>query len=207
MLKYILMSRLLLLFYPVMLFVLFTGCAEKPAPEPVPKPMTEDYLLAHMHTGYDAANAVVTLSTPSIDSTPLFLKKSAEMRTTLSTKITLNDSEKVSTFKPPKYLLLFSMRANAWGGFTRAIDTFGEHHTVTPYTSYIRKGAFYDNFYIEVSRSWIEAASTDDAELLMLGSKGEVSVTIPAVYPRALLHFFDSGAYLEAVRGGKKHSK
>lgn len=205
MLEYILMIRIL--FSSLILFVLFTGCAKKPAPEPVPAQMTEAYLLKHMRTDYHAANATVDISTLGIDSTPLFMKKPAKIRTTLSAQITLGDAKEVSTFKPPKYLLLFSMRAAAWGGFTQAIDTLGKHHAVMPYTSYIRKGAFYDNFYIEVSRSWMETASTDDTELLILGPKGEVSVTIPAVYPRALLHFFDSGAYLDAVRGSEQRPK
>ena len=190
------MKRTILFLLPILLIVLVTGCAKKPAPEPVPYPMTEDYLLEHMQVTFKEDKQAVTVVPPSLLSHPRFLDGNATLSTTFDAEITLDSDQEISRIIPPKYLLLFSMRAGAWGGFTSAIDTAGEHHDVTPYTSYIRKGIYYDNFYIVLSRPWLEKAENTETELLILGSKGEISVTIPTVYPRALLHYIDAGSFL-----------
>jgi hypothetical protein len=191
------MKRLFLLLLPIMITVWITGCAKKPAPsEPVPVPMTEAYLLKHMQVTFEDDNLSLSIVPRTIHSQPRFMDGNATLSTTFDAEITLDGHGEISQIKPPKYLLLFSMRADAWGGFTSAIDTAGKHHVVVPYTSYIRKGVYYDNFYITLSRPWLETAKNAETELLFLGSKSEMSVTIPAVYPRALLNYIDAGSFL-----------
>ena len=55
------MTRPALLFFPLVIMLLFAGCAKKPAPEPVPFPMTEAYLLQHMRVKHDPERAAVRL--------------------------------------------------------------------------------------------------------------------------------------------------
>jgi hypothetical protein len=191
------MKRAYLSLLPIIIIALVTGCAKKPVPsEPVPDPMTEAYLLKHMRVTFKEDNLAVSIVPPSLLSQPRFLDGNATLSTTFDAKILLDSHREISQIKPPKYLLLFSMRAGAWGGFASAIDTAGKRHDVVPYTSYIRNGVYYENFYITLSRPWLERAKNTETELLFLGSKSEMSVTIPAVYPRALLHYIDAGSFL-----------
>ena len=87
-----------------------------------------------------------------------------------------------------RFLLYVSTKADKWGGFTSAADTFGKHYDVHPYTSYIRHGVYYENVYLYLDRAWLEKASRDDAMLLLLSYRSEMSITLPPVYPKALLH-------------------
>ena len=194
------MTRPALLFFPLVIMLLFAGCAKKPAPEPVPFPMTEAYLLQHMRVKHDPERAAVSVTPPGILSPSRLADRNATLMSTFSATIVLDDRRQASRVVAPEYLLLFSVRAAAWGGFTSALDTLGERHNVVPYTSYIRNGIFYDNFYITLTRSWLETAAGTETGLLILGPKDEISVTIPPVYPRALLHYIDAGTFLPAGR-------
>ncbi|MHC3993797.1 hypothetical protein ACXWTF_03155 [Thiomicrolovo sp. ZZH C-3] len=160
--------------------------------------MTEAYLLEHMEVSYPESN-LVSIVPPSRLSSPRFLGEVAAISTTFTVQLTLDDAGEVTDIIPARYLLLFSLRAKAWGGFKSAVDTAGQQHNVFPYTSHIRNGLYYDNFYISVPRSWLESAAQTETALLFLGPKGELTVSIPPVYPKALLHYIDSGAFRTAV--------
>jgi len=191
------MLRTILLVLPLFLIVLMSGCATKPQPATPPDEITEAYLLQHMRVTHKEKGQVVNVLPQGIVDHPRFLGGSATLQTTFDAEITLNDERsEVSAFKPPVYLLLFTMSADAWGAFRSAVDTFGKRHAVTPYTSFIRSGVYYENFYIILSRKWLEAAALSETSLLLLGAKGELSVTIPAIYPRALLRYIDARTFL-----------
>jgi hypothetical protein len=57
-----------------------------------------------------------------------------------------------------------------------------------------------NTFFISVPREWLETAARDEAELLIMGSKGEVPVRIPSVYPAALLRYVDEKRYRDGNR-------
>ncbi|WP_345973059.1 hypothetical protein [Sulfurimonas diazotrophicus] len=192
------MQRTLIRLLPLLIILLVTGCVKKPVPESVPDPMTEAYLLEHMQVSYPESN-LVSIVPPSRLSSPRFLGERAAISTTFTVQLTLDDAGEVTDIIPTRYLLLFSLRATAWGGFKKAIDTAGKQHDVFPYTSQIRDGLYYDNFYISVPREWLEAAAQTEMTLLFLGPKGELTVSIPPVYPKALLHYIDSGAFHTAA--------
>jgi len=188
------MLRTVLWLLPLLFIVLGTGCAKKPLPETVPEPMTEAYLLEHMKVTRQP-DGLLNIVPPSRLASATFLGEPAKITTTLTAQVTLDATGEVSQFKPPKFLLLFSLNAVAWGGFTTAVDTDGKHHQVLAYTSYIRNGLYYDNFYIVLPRGWLETAAASETSLLFLGRTGELSATVPPVYPKALLHYIDSGAF------------
>lgn len=167
--------------------------------------MTESYLLSHMQVQYDAKQGVVMVKPLSIVSTPRFLDANATLQTSLFAEIPVDSSKSPLEEKPPRYRLFLSMRAVAWGGFTRAIDTLGASHTVQPYTSYIRQGQFFENVSISLTRDWLEAAAGEEAELLIMGPKGEVSVLMPTVYPAALLRYVDESRYRDINRSPQEN--
>ncbi len=192
---------IILILFPL---IWMSGCTKKPQPEPLPDPMTEAYLLAHTQRSVSKDGSVVNISLPGLVTQPRFGEMPALLKTTFDTELTLENTQEVSTLKAPKYLLLLSLQADAWGGFRTAVDTVGKRHDVLPYTSYIRSGVYYDNFYLYLTREWLEHAVLSETSLLFLGAKGELSVTIPAVYPRAMLHAVDAetdrpGDTVEAV--------
>jgi hypothetical protein len=192
------MQRTIIWLLPLLIIMLGTGCAKKPLPETVPDPMTEAYLLEHIEVSYPEEN-LVSIVLPSRISSPRYLGERAGLSTTFNAQLTLDDRDEITDIIPPRYLLLFSLKATEWGGFNTAVDTAGKQHDVFAYTSYIRDGVYYDNYYISVPRSWLETAAQKETTLLFLGPKGELTVTIPPVYPRTLLKYIGSGAFRSAA--------
>ena len=177
------MIRSFFLLFPLLLVALMTGCAKKPVPEAVPVPMTEEYLLRHTDITLNDAGSAVTITQHSLQQQVRFGEGNATVKTTLIAVADLADEN-----TSDRYILFVSMRADRWGEFTSAIDTFGLRHSVTPYTSYIRKGFYYENAFIDLSAGWFEEASREPTTLLLLGPQNEISFPLPPVYPKALLH-------------------
>lgn len=175
------MRRLSLSLFSILLLALLAGCAKKPVPETPPSPMTETWLMAHTKISPTGAEGGATITQPRLAQQVRFGEGNATVYTTLAV-------ETATKKKSDNYLLFFSMRADRWGNFTSAIDTLGLRYTVVPYTSYIRQGVYYENVFITLSGSWFESAGREAGTFLLLGPDSEISIEIPAVYPKALLH-------------------
>jgi len=164
------------------------GCAKKPVPEPVPVPMTEAFLLKHTKIVPQKDGSAITFTQYRLRQHPRFNEQNATVNTFFIAHAAPGDQNTTFNVVTDRFLLYFSMKADRWGGFTSAQDTLGEYHTVHPYTSYIRKGVYYENLYINLDRRWLEAASHQQTTLLFLGRDTELTISIPPVYPTALLH-------------------
>ena len=182
------MTHINWLILPLVFLAMLAGCAKKPVPELPPSPMTEAWLLAHTKISANAAGNTVTITQPALVQQTPYGEGNATVHTTLAVETSAETGNDLERENSDSYLLLFSMRADRWGNFTSAVDTLGQRHSVTPYTSYIRQGLYYENAFIALSKTWLESASGENSTLLLLGPDSEVSIILPPVYPRALLH-------------------
>jgi hypothetical protein len=180
---------LLTLLVTAALLSLLGGCAKKPVPEPVPSPMTEAYLLEHMRAVPDPRLGWVSIAPLSVVQRFRFLETNATLVGTLTARVP--GSLETPTCEKTRFLLFFSLRAAAWGGFRYALDIDGNRFEVEPYTSYIRQGIFYDNFFLEVPPEWVHKASQNDADLLLMDHGHDMGFTLPTPYAAALLHYLE----------------
>jgi len=188
MLKLSTMTRISRLFFSAVFLALLAGCAKKPVPEIPPSPMTEAWLLAHTKIAEDATGRGVTITQPALMQHARFGEGNATVYTTLAVETSVGNPDSPEPAEKDRYLLFFSMHGDRWGNFTSAVDTLGHRHPVTPYTSYIRGGVYFENVFIRLSRSWFESASRESSTLLLLGPDSEISIGLPPVYSKALLH-------------------
>jgi hypothetical protein len=176
------------LFFSAVLLAILAGCAKKPVPEVPPSPMTEAWLLAHTKTTPNVEGPGVTIIQPALLQHSYFAEGNATVSTTLAVETAIKERHRPADGSTDRYLLIFSMRADRWGNFKTAVDTEGVYHAVTPYTSNIRRGVYYENVFIRLSKGWLETASREKSTLLLLGTDSEISISLPPVYPKALLH-------------------
>lgn len=175
----------------VFLLLLVGGCAKKPAPPPPPSPMTVDYLLAHMQVKDHPAFSQTTIEPLPLVQHLRFHDANATLTAALIAQIDTASRNGSHPCTPVNYLLLFTLKATAWGAFDTAIDTLGNRLRITPYSSNIRQGIFYDNFYLTLSRDWLEKAAKENVEILLVNKKHELGFTLPTVYPEALKRYID----------------
>lgn len=164
------------------------GCGKKAVPEPVPDPMTEAYLLKHMRVHYDAQQRHIEIAPPALTRHAPFEEGNMTVQATLSAKVPLSDTNRTRTDQC-RYLLIFSTKAPRWLEYRRTIDTYGNRYALTPFTSQIRQGEYYENVYMELSAEWIEHAARKTSELLLLGQSHETTFKLPIVYPAALRRY------------------
>ena len=184
------MTRKFWLFFSTVILIIMSGCAKKPVPETPPSPMTESWLMQHTKIVPNTAGNSMTITQPSFIQETRFGEGNATVHLTLAVDTHRKDDNRTDKRQEDSYLLLFSMRADRWGNFTSAIDTFGRRHSVKPYTSYIRQGLYYENLFIAIDRAWMESAASEKSTFLLLGPDSEITVVLPPVYPSALMHSF-----------------
>lgn len=201
------MRRVVRPLFSVLLLALLAGCAKKPAPEAPPSPMTETWLMAHTKISADATGERVTIIQPALMQQVRYGDQNATVYTTLTVETAAGDHNGSEQTATERYALVFSMRTGRWGDFTSALDTFGSRHAVTPYTSYIREGVYYENVYVDLSEAWCASASRETSTLLLLGPDSEISIGVPAVYPKALLHSLRRYREQNTTMGGDNAAK
>jgi hypothetical protein len=172
----------------ITLIVLMTGCAKKPHPEQEPSPMTEAFLMKHTTIKYDEAKNIVTFRQYRLRQQSQYTEHNATVNTFLIANIPATLPKHDDVWDGEQFLIFFSVKDTKWGGFNAATDTVNGRRAVYPFTSNIRDGAYYENDYIYVNRSWLEQASKKMTTILLLGSDSDISINIPPVYPKALLH-------------------
>jgi len=162
--------------------LLAAGCAPKPRVEPPPEPMTKAYLIDHT-VQIDAPEGRV-LRLPTYHYTAPFAEGNATLSVTLSATLHAD--------RPVEGTLFFTLEAPCWGAFDAAVDTAGGRRDVTPYTSGIRQGRFFERFYVTVDRDWLGAMRAADNSVLLIGKTNEFLFPLPAVYPDALITLIDA---------------
>lgn len=165
---------------------LLAGCGKKPVPEPVPSPMTVDYLLAHMVRSPVPGTGEITVQPLPIVNHLVFHDANATLQCLVQAEFP-TDAE--SAASAATYQLLFALTASRWGAFDTAIDTLGNRFEVKPYYSGIRSGVYFEYFYVLVSKNWLDAAAENDLELLLLSDAHEIGMLLPRVYPLALKRY------------------
>lgn len=167
---------------PLFLGLVITGCAPKKSIPLPPDPMTEAYLLDHV-TRTESRDAVL-FRLPPLTQHPVFGDGNSTLHATLSIAYTPMGEVKGTLF--------CTLYASRWGGFKTAVDTLGERHDVISYTSGIREGRFFENFYFTFTRGWLHLAAKNDLALLFISPSDELPLTLPSVYLRALNTLVDT---------------
>lgn len=169
-------------FTTLLLLLLLAGCAPKPPLPMPPDPMTESYLIEHATRIDEAGSRVLRLE--PIVAHPRFGDGNATLNATLSA--TLRPGA------PAEGTLFFGLYASRWGEFATAVDTLGERHRVSAYTSGIRDGRFFEHFYITLPFQWLQNAAESDLALLLIDADDELLFTLPSVYAKALITLIDA---------------
>lgn len=181
-------NRNSIFFITLAFMVLIAGCAKKPGPEKEPVPMTEAFLMKHTTIRHDEAKGIVTFRQHRLQQQSHYTEHSATVSTFLIANIPATLPKDDDVWDGEQFLIFFSVKDTKWGGFNAASDTVTGRRAVYPFTSNIRNGVYYENDYMYVSRSWLEQASKKETTILLLGSDSDISINLPPVYPRALLH-------------------
>ncbi len=167
------------------------GCAGKPAPPPPPSPMTADYLLEHMNVKQQPAFHLTTVSPLPLVRRIRFHDGNATLTVRLVAQVDTAERNNTPPCTPIGYQIVFGLKAPVWGEFDAAYDTLGNLLAVKPYRSTIRGGVFYDSFYVNLPKTWLDKAGRDNTELLLVNRSHELGVTVPSVYPEALRRYLD----------------
>ncbi len=190
-----------------LLIVFFiSGCTKQPAITAVPNPMTMEYLLKHMKTTYDSSQTVRTVFPPPIYASSKLCGNNAKSSLIVSAQQGLSADNEGNVTKNTEFLLLFTIESHQWNNFEYAIDSDGDHHRLFPYTSYIRQGNYFENYYLQADRAWIERCTREDTSLLLIGKTCEILIDIDHLYPAALLHYLNSDAFTLQINSNNEQT-
>lgn len=153
--------------------------------------MTVDYLLEHMQVREQPGLDLTTVTPLPLIRRLRFHDGNATLTLRLIARVDTADHNTTPPCTPIDYQILFSLEAPGWGAFDAVYDTLGNRLPVRPYRSNIRRGVFYDNFYVTLPNTWLEKAGRDNTELLLVNRSHELGITVPSVYPEALRRYLD----------------